>query len=246
MLLILRVKYSYFEIFIVVNRPYFVTHTIPYKVYKFSTVPLVTNIESHNAWRVHELIVGFFSRRELGPPVIKTETCRQPHLQPKRLNMAPCANVSSVDKSLWQESPEATTNLEGLEASATASKQNPEMVQSPLNRKVVELSENETLLEVQVESVKNHLQGKQKALEDLPAMNDRRGKVCCPATTGPIVRKPLVTMSTLASSRPSTQNYWSKFQHYGVNWKNLNKSMRKFKATTKYLPLPTNELSQRI
>ena len=37
-LLILRVKYSYFEIFIVVNRPYFVPHTIPYNVFKFSTV----------------------------------------------------------------------------------------------------------------------------------------------------------------------------------------------------------------
>ena len=35
-------KYSYFEIFIVVNRPYFVPHTIPYNVFKFSTVPLVT------------------------------------------------------------------------------------------------------------------------------------------------------------------------------------------------------------
>ena len=42
MLLILRVKYSYFEIFTVVNRPYFVPHTIPYNVFKFSTVPLVT------------------------------------------------------------------------------------------------------------------------------------------------------------------------------------------------------------
>ena len=41
-LLILRVKYSYFEIFIVVNRPYFVPHTIPYNVFKFSTVPPVT------------------------------------------------------------------------------------------------------------------------------------------------------------------------------------------------------------
>ncbi|RMX40967.1 hypothetical protein pdam_00014872 [Pocillopora damicornis] len=68
--------------------------------------------------------------------------------------MAPCANVSSADKSFWQEPPEATTNLEGLEA------------------------KNDTLLEVQVESVKKHLQGKQKALEDLPAANDRRGKVC--------------------------------------------------------------------
>ena len=38
-LLILRVKYSYFEI---VNRPYFVPHTIPYNVFKFSTVPPVT------------------------------------------------------------------------------------------------------------------------------------------------------------------------------------------------------------
>ena len=38
----IHVKYSYFEIFIVVNRPYFVPHTIPYNVFKFSTVPLVT------------------------------------------------------------------------------------------------------------------------------------------------------------------------------------------------------------
>ena len=67
--------------------------------------------------------------------MIKTETCRRPHLQPKRLNMAPCANVSSADKSFWQEPPEATTNLESLEASATAFKQNPEMVQSPLKPK---------------------------------------------------------------------------------------------------------------
>ena len=55
---------------IVVNRPYFVTHTIPYSVFKFSTVPLVT--ESHNAWRCHELIVGFFSRRELRSPVFNS------------------------------------------------------------------------------------------------------------------------------------------------------------------------------
>ena len=41
-LLILHVKYSYFEIFIVVNRPYFVPHSIPYNVFKFSMVPPVT------------------------------------------------------------------------------------------------------------------------------------------------------------------------------------------------------------
>ena len=34
--------FSYLEIFIVVNRPYFVPHTIPYYVFKFSTVPPVT------------------------------------------------------------------------------------------------------------------------------------------------------------------------------------------------------------
>ena len=125
---------------------------------------------------------------------------------------------------------------------------NPEITQSPLDRRAVELYENVTLLEVQVESATSHLQGKKKALKDLPAANDRRGKVCTfaipPATIGPIVKKPLVTTSTLASSRKNTQNYWPKLEHYSVNWKSLNKSMRKLKATTKYLPLPANELSQ--
>ena len=31
---------------------------------------------------------------------------------------------------------------------------------------------------MQVESAKSHLQGKQKALEDLPNVHERRGKVC--------------------------------------------------------------------
>ena len=34
--LILRVKCSYFEMCIVVNRPYFVPQTIPYNVFKYS------------------------------------------------------------------------------------------------------------------------------------------------------------------------------------------------------------------
>ena len=38
-LLILRVKYSYFEIFIVKNRPYFVPHTIPHNVQIFNGSP---------------------------------------------------------------------------------------------------------------------------------------------------------------------------------------------------------------
>ena len=40
--MILRAKCSFLEIFVVENRPaYFVPHTIPYNVSKFSTVPLV-------------------------------------------------------------------------------------------------------------------------------------------------------------------------------------------------------------
>lgn len=41
------------------------------------------------------------------------------------------------------------------------------MIQSPLDRRAAELSENRKLLEVQVESAKSHLQGKQITLEDL-------------------------------------------------------------------------------
>ena len=85
------------------------------------------------------------------------------------------------------------------------------MTQSPLERRAVELSENVTLQEVQDESATNQLQGKQRALEDLPAVNDRRGKVCTRCRTidhdRTNCKKPLVTMSTLASSRTNTQNY---------------------------------------
>ena len=73
-ILILRVKCSYFEIFLVVNRPYFVLHTIPCNVFKVLTVPP----ESHNARRSHELVVCFFSIHELRPPVVKTY-----HIAPK-------------------------------------------------------------------------------------------------------------------------------------------------------------------
>ena len=54
---------------------------------------------------------------------------------------------------------------------------NPEITQSPLDRRAVELYENVTLLEVQVESATSHLQEEKKALKDLPAANDRRRKV---------------------------------------------------------------------
>jgi len=46
-----------------------------------------------------------------------------------------------------------------------------------LDRRATELSGNLKLLEVQVKSAKSHLQGKQKAVEDLPNVYERRGKV---------------------------------------------------------------------
>ena len=48
-LLILRVKYSYFEIFIVVNRPYFVPHTIPYNVFNGSSRNLTPSHTTRDA-----------------------------------------------------------------------------------------------------------------------------------------------------------------------------------------------------
>ena len=74
-------------------------------------------------------------------------------------------------------SPEAAINV-SFEASATTSNQSPRTIQSPLDRRAEELSENLKLLEVQVESAKSYLQGKQKALEDIPNVHERRGKVC--------------------------------------------------------------------
>ena len=54
----------------------------------------------------------------------------------------------------------------------------PQTFHSPLDRRAIELSENLKLLEVQVQSAKSHLQGKQKVLDDLPKAHERRGKVC--------------------------------------------------------------------
>lgn len=100
---------------------------------------------------------------------IKTESG---HLEPKRLNMTQI--TSSAPQ---QRSPEAAINV-SFEANATTSNQSPRTIQSPLDRRAAELSENLKLLEVQVESAKSHLQGKQKSLEELPNIHERRGKVC--------------------------------------------------------------------
>ena len=53
-----------------------------------------------------------------------------------------------------------------------------------MDRRAIELSENLKLLEVQVQSAKSHLQGKQKVLDDLPKVHERRGKVCAIYTSG--------------------------------------------------------------
>lgn len=65
--------------------------------------------------------------------------------------------------------PEATTDNTGLAIVPN---------QSPLERRALEMSENLKVLEVQVESAKRHLQGKQRAVDDLPKAHERCGKVC--------------------------------------------------------------------
>ena len=59
---------SIFGIFSVVNGPHFVTHTIPYDVFKFSMVPT-----SHHMRCAHDIIFGFSSRRELGTNLVNNE-----------------------------------------------------------------------------------------------------------------------------------------------------------------------------
>ena len=112
----------------------------------------------------------------------------------------------------------------------------------------VRIERSKLKVKVQVESTKSHLQGKQKALEDYQMfMRDLEKCLLFAirlATTERIVRKFLVTMSTLVSWRTSTQNCWPIFAHYSVNWKNLNKSLQKLKVATMYLPLHANELNQ--
>ena len=99
---------------------------------------------------------------------IRTESS---HLEPKRLNM------TQITSSVPQEwSPDAAINV-SFEASATTSNQSSRTIQSPLDRRAAELSENLKLLEVQVESAKSHLQGKQKSFEELPNIHERRGSV---------------------------------------------------------------------
>ena len=58
--------------FIVGNWPYFVPHTIPITCSNSQRFLSLLNAKSNNTWRFHELIVWFFSRRELRTPVVNT------------------------------------------------------------------------------------------------------------------------------------------------------------------------------
>ena len=58
--------------FIGVKWPYFVPHTIPITCSNSQRFLSLLNAKSNNTWRFHELIVWFFSRRELRTPVVNT------------------------------------------------------------------------------------------------------------------------------------------------------------------------------
>ena len=103
---------------------------------------------------------------------IKAENHQQPtRLEPKRLNIIP--SISTAEKPTRETPqpylPEAAADNIGLAIVPN---------QSPLDRRALEMSENLKVLEVQVESAKSHLHGKQRALDDLPKAHERRGKVC--------------------------------------------------------------------
>jgi len=109
----------------------------------------------------------------------------------------------STSSAPQQRSPEAAVNV-SFEMSATTLNQSPQTIQSPLDRRAAELLENLKLLEVQVESAKSHLQGQQKTPWNIDQMFMRGAENCVLfairlATTEQIVRKFLVTMSTLVS-----------------------------------------------
>ncbi|CAH3179949.1 unnamed protein product, partial [Porites evermanni] len=78
----------------------------------------------------------------------------------------------------------------------------PQTFHSPLDRRAIELSENLKLLEVQVQSAKSHLQGKQKVLDDLPKAHERRGKVCAICHTSGHNRAKCNESSFFAIMRP--------------------------------------------
>ena len=102
---------------------------------------------------------------------IKAENHQQPtRLEPKRLDITPRASAEELVREIPQPYvPETAADNSGLAIAPN---------QSPLDRRALELSENLKLLEVQLESAKSHLQGKKKALDNLPKAHERCMKVC--------------------------------------------------------------------
>lgn len=103
---------------------------------------------------------------------IKAENHQQPtRPEPKLLNLVPSASTAEKPTRETPQPclPEAAADNTGLAIVPN---------QSPLDRRALEMAENLKVLEVQVESAKRHLQGKQRAVDDLPKVHERRGKVC--------------------------------------------------------------------
>ena len=103
---------------------------------------------------------------------IKAENHQQPlRLEPKRLNIIP--SVSTAEKPTGEPPqpylPEATADNIGLAIVPN---------QSPFDQRALAMSENLKVLQVHIESAKRHLQGKQRALDDLLKSHERRRKVC--------------------------------------------------------------------
>ena len=113
-------------------------------------------------------------RRILGSELnnIKAENHQKPtRLETKLLNIIPSASTA---KKPMRETPQPCLPEADADNTGLAIFPN----QSPLDRRALEMSENLKELEVKVESAKRHLQGNQRAVDDLPKVHERRGKVC--------------------------------------------------------------------
>ena len=115
---------------------------------------------------------------------IRTGTVRRsPGLEPRRLSMSQYLDRNVYD-SFTEQTPESSTCEYGgwiNKASSSASRQSESTqlkTHSPLDRRALEHSENLQLLAVQVESAKEQLEKKRKALEEFSDGHERRGKVC--------------------------------------------------------------------
>jgi len=117
---------------------------------------------------------------------IRTGTVRRsPGLEPRRLSMSQYLDRNVYD-SFTEQTPESSTceyrRVDKQSFSSSSASRQSESTQlkthSPLDRRALEHSENLQILAVQVESAKEQLEKKRKALEEFPDGHKRRGKVC--------------------------------------------------------------------